>query len=169
MCTAPTQCWAHGAAPMLTLKGLSRHPYLSPSHMPSVTHARVARTHCMYSACTVWALSLCCLCAALTLPVRCMLPVRRMHAAMRCLCATMRAACALPCTLPPYPTVGNMHVLEPVPRVPTACLCLAVPPRPRWGAPMAWPWPPFFPQDMLPPLKSNISRFQNFLRRHQNG
>ena len=56
---------------MLALEGLSRHPHLSPSHMPSVTHAHVARTHCMYAACTVWALPLRCLCAALMLPVRC--------------------------------------------------------------------------------------------------
>ena len=98
MCTAPTQCWAHGAAPMLALKGLSRHPHLSPSHMPSVTHARVARTHCMYAACTVWALPLRCLCAALTLPVRYMCATCAPHA--RCQWAAMRVACALPCALP---------------------------------------------------------------------
>ena len=79
---------------MLALKGLSRHPHLSPSHMPSVTHARVARTHCMYSACTVWALPLCCLCAALALPVR------RLHAACVLLVHRMHAACGLPCALP---------------------------------------------------------------------
>ena len=105
------------------------------SHMPSVTHARVARTHCMYTACTVWALPLRCLCAALMLAVRCMCAACAPHA--RCRCVAMRAACALPCALPLYPTMGNMHVLELVPRVPTACLCLAVPLRPRRGAPIA--------------------------------
>ena len=78
-----------------------------------------------------------CLCAALTLLVRCMCAACAPHA--RCLWAAMRAAYALPCAPPVYPTIGNMHVLEPVHRVPTACLCLAVPPRPRRGAPMAWP------------------------------
>ena len=68
------------------------------SHMPSVTHACVARTHCMYTACTVWALPLHCLCAALTLPVRCMCAACAPHAC--CHCAAMRAACALPCALP---------------------------------------------------------------------
>ena len=151
---------------MLALEGLSRHPHLSPSHMPSVTHARVARTHCMYAACIVWALPLRCLCAALMLPVRCMRTACALHA--RCLCAAMRASLryharlfALPCAplwLPLYPTVGNKHVLEPMPRVLTASVCPAVPPRPRRDAPMVWPWPPHFPSGHAPPLKSILGR-----------
>ena len=108
---------------------------------------------------TTCALHARCLCAACTLPMRChtlpcALPVRCLA---RCRCAAMHASvrcharlCALPCA-PLFSTVGNMHVFEPVSRVPTASFCPAVPPRPRRGAPMAWPWPPFFPQDMLSP------------------
>ena len=131
---------------MFTQKGLSRHPHLSLSHMPSVTLARLARTHCMYAACTVWALPLRYLCVALTLLVRCLcpaftLPVRFLCAAMRAacalqcmaLCAAMHGSvrchtrlCALPCA-PLFPTVGNMHVFEPVSRVPTASVCRPYP------------------------------------------
>ena len=117
MCTAPTQCWAHGAAPMLAREGLSRHPYLNPSHMPSVTHAHVARTQCLYTACTVWALP----CAACAPPSRCLCAACALP--MLCLCAAMRTSMrcrARLCALPLYSTVDNMHVLEPMPHVPTA-------------------------------------------------
>ena len=129
MCTTPTQCWAHGAArpaPMLALEGLSRHPHLSPSHMPSVTHAHVARTHYLYTACTVWALpcAACappsrCLCATCALPVLCLCAA--MSASVHCLYIRLWATCTSlsPCPMfPLHPFTRPMHA-----NAHTASLC----------------------------------------------
>ena len=97
MCTAPTQCWAHGAAAILALVGLSRRSnciqavclhWLGPcsqhalpgSTCPLFERALALPMRRPHAACTLHAR---CLCAACTLPVRC-------HA--RCLGAVMRTA-----------------------------------------------------------------------------
>ena len=158
----------------------------------SQKHQLIGANHCLYAHCSYsllgawcrshacprgpfkasppqskpYAISDPCPCSKNSLPVHCLhcpgaalaLPVSRPHDACalhtRCLCAAMCAS------------IRCHSRLYALPLYLTACVCLDAP---RRGAPMAWPWPPIFPQDMLPYLKSILSRFQIFLRRHQNG
>ena len=138
-----------------------------------------------------------CLCAACALPMRrmhatnvlpyatiraayalpCTLPVR-CHA--RCLCAAMRAACALPCMLLCAAMRAfvrcHAHLCF---RLWVTCTslspCLVFPPRPfarpcPQGLGGVRPWrghgPPFSLRTCSP-LKEHYKPFQNFLRRHQ--
>ena len=86
MCTAPNQCWAHGATAILALVGLSR------------------RFYCIQAVCPYWLGP----CSKHTLPgSACLLFGRALAPPSRCLCTAcvlpvhrMHTASTLPCALP---------------------------------------------------------------------
>ena len=138
-------------------------PHLN--RVPLSASVRVASMPCLDAACTLFEHCLWrCPCAALRrlqapmcyryTVLRCLaLPVHCLALPCACPCAALRVpvhclarACALFVSYHRQPICRGAHA-----SFPTACLCLVVPPRPRRGAPMAWSWPPIFPQDMLPP------------------
>ena len=54
VCTAPTQCWAHGAAPILAPCGSFEAPQLHLSRVPSLASVRVASMPYLDAACTLF-------------------------------------------------------------------------------------------------------------------
>ena len=94
-------------------------------------------------------------CAAYALPC----------AACPCLCSTLRLLRGPVCCL--CLTVGDMHVLEPMPLLPTTYVCPTVPQRLGRGAPMAWPWPPFS-FTTRSPLKEHFRPFSKILEETSN-
>ena len=112
VCTAPTQCWAHGAAPIVALVGLSRRPnciqVVCPHWLgPCSRHALPGSACPLFERCP-WR----CLCADRALPC----------AAYKRLCATAALSCAALrylCTAPHTP----MRCLARARASPCACLC----------------------------------------------